>query len=71
MLRSSFSLMFMAVEGPPMILRLYGEGRVRLPDIPQWKEVSKHFDLLPGARQICFAKTKGMTCDTFIVILIQ
>jgi hypothetical protein len=48
------TLMFMAVEGPPMILRLYGEGRVVLPDTSQWEEISKHFELLPGARQIIY-----------------
>lgn len=48
------TLMFMAVEGPPMILRLYGEGRVVLPGTSQWEEISKHFKLLPGARQIIY-----------------
>jgi len=46
------TLMFMALEGPPEILRLYGTGRVILPSMEEWEELVKHFDLLPGARQI-------------------
>ncbi|UJF32931.1 pyridoxamine 5'-phosphate oxidase family protein [Paenibacillus hexagrammi] len=46
------TLMFMAVQGPPMILRLYGKGRVILPGSVEWEELAPHFDLLPGARQI-------------------
>ncbi|MBN2909635.1 pyridoxamine 5'-phosphate oxidase family protein [Polycladomyces sp. WAk] len=46
------TLMFVALEGPPMILRLYGRGRVILPDSSEWNQLIHHFDLLPGARQI-------------------
>lgn len=46
------TLMFVALEGPPMILRLYGEGRVVLAGTPEWEELAPHFILLPGARQI-------------------
>jgi hypothetical protein len=46
------TLMFTAFEGPPMILRLYGEGRVILPGTPEWEELAPHFTLLPGARQM-------------------
>ncbi len=35
-----------------MILRLYGTGRVILPDSPEWEQAASHFELLPGARQI-------------------
>jgi hypothetical protein len=44
--------MFVAFEGPPMILRLYGRGHVILPDSSEWNQLIHHFDLLPGARQI-------------------
>ena len=46
------TLMFTAMEGPPMILRLYGKGHVVLPGTPEWEKLSPHFTLLPGARQI-------------------
>jgi hypothetical protein len=48
--------MFLAFEGPPMILRLYGKGKVVLPDTPEWDDMGNHFDILPGARQIIYAK---------------
>ncbi|GAA4705730.1 pyridoxamine 5'-phosphate oxidase family protein [Brevibacillus fulvus] len=46
------TLMFLAFEGAPLILRLYGSGRVVLPNMPDWERLIPHFDLLPGARQI-------------------
>jgi hypothetical protein len=50
------TFMFVAFEGPPMILRLYGKGKVVLPGTPEWNDLIKHFDILPGARQIIYAK---------------
>lgn len=50
------TLMFVAFEGPPMILRLYGRGQVVLPDSPEWNDMAKHFDIIPGARQIIHVK---------------
>lgn len=50
------TFMFLAFEGSPMILRLYGKGNVVLPDTPEWSELNKHFDILPGARQIIYSK---------------
>ncbi|MGG3573988.1 pyridoxamine 5'-phosphate oxidase family protein [Bacillus gobiensis] len=49
------TFMFMAVEGPPMIIRLYGKGQVILPESTEWNELIGHFDYIPGARQIIFA----------------
>ncbi|MBD0382487.1 pyridoxamine 5'-phosphate oxidase family protein [Paenibacillus sedimenti] len=46
------TLMFTAFEGPPMILRLYGQGRVILPGTQDWEDLATRFTLLPGARQI-------------------
>ncbi|NEW07988.1 pyridoxamine 5'-phosphate oxidase family protein [Paenibacillus sp. SYP-B3998] len=46
------TLMFTAFDGPPMILRLYGEGRVVLPGTSEWEKLAPRFTLLPGARQI-------------------
>ena len=50
------TFMFLAFEGPPMILRLYGKGNVILPGTPEWDNMAKHFDILPGSRQIIHAK---------------
>ncbi|MFT4416877.1 pyridoxamine 5'-phosphate oxidase family protein [Fredinandcohnia humi] len=50
------TFMFVAFEGPPMILRLYGKGKVVLPGTPDWDDMVSHFDILPGARQIIYAK---------------
>jgi hypothetical protein len=37
------TLMFCAFEGPPMILRIYGEGEVLLPDDPGFAELRPRF----------------------------
>ncbi|MCH1627052.1 pyridoxamine 5'-phosphate oxidase family protein [Ferdinandcohnia quinoae] len=50
------TFMFIAFEGAPMILRLYGKGRVILPDTKEWDEIASHFEILPGSRQIIHAK---------------
>lgn len=46
------TLMWCAFEGPPRILRLYGRGESVLPGSARWQELSPHFEMLPGARQI-------------------
>ncbi|OCT15908.1 pyridoxamine 5'-phosphate oxidase [Paenibacillus pectinilyticus] len=46
------TVMFIAIEGPPMILRLYGKGRVALPGSHEWERLVPKFNMLPGARQI-------------------
>lgn len=46
------TLMFCAFEGPPLILRGYGTGRVILPGTSEWGHLIPQFELLPGARQI-------------------
>jgi hypothetical protein len=46
------TIMFCAFSGPPQILRLYGRGTVVLPDASEWAELIRHFDELPGVRQI-------------------
>ena len=50
------TFLFLAFEGPPNVLRLYGKGKTILPDSPEWSGLAKHFELLPGARQIIYAK---------------
>jgi len=44
--------MFIALEGKPLILRLYGDGQIILPDDPAWEQYAHVFDLYPGYRQI-------------------
>lgn len=49
------TFMFTAFEGAPMILRLYGKGRVILPGDDEWDAWAARFELLPGSRQIIYA----------------
>jgi hypothetical protein len=46
------TLMFCAFEGPPLILRLYGQARTVQPDSPDWAEWPALFPALPGMRQV-------------------
>jgi hypothetical protein len=46
------TLMFCAFEGKPMILRLYGRGRVVLPGTDDWATLAPLFPGQPGARQV-------------------
>ncbi len=49
------TFMFCAFQGSPQILRLYGQGRTVLPDMPEWPTLLPQFPTLPGARQIIVA----------------
>jgi hypothetical protein len=49
------TFMFCAFDGPPNILRLYCSGSTILPESDQWEELSKHFNLQLGTRQIILA----------------
>ena len=47
------TIMFCAFSGKPMILRLYGEGEVILPNDEEWPELRELFAAdIPGVRQI-------------------
>lgn len=46
------TFMFISFEGKPLILRLFGDGRVVLPGSGEWNELADRFPALPGARQI-------------------
>jgi hypothetical protein len=46
------TVMFCAFDGPPLILRLYGEAQVIYPRDAAWAELLSHFESLPGTRQI-------------------
>ena len=46
------TIMFAALEGPPMILRIYGNAKVIHKSDPDWQDKISLFRPLPGARQI-------------------
>lgn len=46
------TILFCAFEGPPKILRLYGEGTAVFPEDADWAELSSLFPDLPGVRSI-------------------
>ncbi len=46
------TLMLCAFDGAPLILRIYGKGRVIRPADSSWNAWAVRFDLLPGTRQI-------------------
>lgn len=46
------TIMFCSFSEQPIILRLYGQGRVIHPRDQEWQTVSSLFDSLPGKRQI-------------------
>lgn len=46
------TIMFCAFDRPALILRIYGRGRAVLPQDAEWGGLVRHFDILPGTRQI-------------------
>jgi Pyridoxamine 5'-phosphate oxidase len=46
------TLMWCSFDDDPLILRLYGRGRVVRRQDPEWGELRRHFPTLPGERQI-------------------
>jgi hypothetical protein len=50
------TFMFCAFDGPPNILRLYGEGHAALPGQPEWDDLAPHFTVYPSTRQIIVAE---------------
>ena len=46
------TIMFCAFEGAPMILRLYGKGKVINPNDENWSAAVSNFPTLAGTRQI-------------------
>ncbi|MCR2802790.1 pyridoxamine 5'-phosphate oxidase family protein [Paenibacillus soyae] len=46
------TFMFVAFQGKPLILRLYGTAQVVLPGTEEWEQLAPLFELLPGYRQI-------------------
>lgn len=46
------TVMFCSFSESPLILRIYGRGRVVLPEDDEWPELRPHFPTIPGERQI-------------------
>ncbi|WP_336979366.1 pyridoxamine 5'-phosphate oxidase family protein [Altererythrobacter fulvus] len=46
------TVMFCNFQQPALILRIYGQGRPVVPWDRDWEELSAHFTLMPGTRQI-------------------
>lgn len=49
------TFMFCAFDGPPLILRLYGQGYTVLPGDAEWEQLAPHFTILAHTRQIIVA----------------
>ena len=49
---SRITMMFCSFEGPPMILRIYGSGKVIHPQDDAWNDLIGQFPDLAGKRQI-------------------
>lgn len=45
------TFMFVSFVGKPLILRLYGDGRIIFPNSKEWNDIAQYFELLPGYRQ--------------------
>ncbi|HET6326201.1 MAG TPA: pyridoxamine 5'-phosphate oxidase family protein [Planctomycetaceae bacterium] len=64
------TIMFCSFEGNPLILRLYGTGRVVRPRDDEWDELHPLFPTLPGERQIVVLEIESiMTTCGFAVPL--
>lgn len=46
------TIMFCSFSESPLILRLYGRGRVVRPKDEEWRGLHRHFSSMPGERQI-------------------
>jgi hypothetical protein len=56
------TLMFCSFDAKPLILRLYGRGRVVLPGAADWEGLRLHFPAMPGERQIMVLEMES--CST-------
>ena len=55
------TIMFCAFEGPPLIVRLYGRGRVVEPGDAEWDELLAAFPPQPGARSVIILEVDRIT----------
>ena len=66
------TFMFCSFEGKPLIVRLYGRGRVVRPRDAEWQDLRPHFPPLPGDRQIVLLDVESiMTTCGFAVPLFE
>jgi Pyridoxamine 5'-phosphate oxidase len=66
------TLMFCSFEDKPLIVRLYGRGRVVRPHDAEWQDLRSHFPELPGERQIILLDIESiMTTCGFAVPLFE
>ena len=54
------TIMFCSFEGEPLILRLYGQGRLVRPGDPQWALLAPVFPAWPGARQVVVLEIESL-----------
>lgn len=54
------TLMFASFDDRPLILRLYGRGRVVRPADSEWLALVGHFEELPGTRQIVVLELESL-----------
>ena len=62
------TFMFCAFDGPPSILRLYGTGRLVLPNSPEWPEYSPKFPIVTATRQIILADIERVQTSCGFVV---
>lgn len=54
------TIMFCSFSEQPLILRLYGKGRVIFPRDAQWNQVYQNFEAWPGTRQAMLIKVESV-----------
>jgi hypothetical protein len=54
------TIMFCGFEGEPLILRLYGRGRVVAPTHPDWVRLAPQFPTIPGERCIIVLEIESL-----------
>ena len=53
------TIMFCSFSESPLILRIYGRGRVVRPEDVEWASLRPHFPVLPGERQIVLLEVES------------
>ena len=54
------TIMFCSFEEEPLILRLYGQGRVVLPTDAEWAALAPRFQTIPGERAIILLEIESL-----------
>ena len=71
--KGRITVMMCNFEQPALILRIYGKGRAVLPRDADWAEISAHFTLLPGTRQIFDIAVESVqtSCGWGVPLMVQ